>query len=300
MKFLLVTLCAGLLFACKKGSGGFNDTTSFTANVRAQTDDQVRISNTIDAVFNDVDSVLDNPAISLCAGGVGIDTTVDPRIIQIAYGGSSCGFTKYLKGVITISYVPGTNWNDPLDTVAVSFYNVAINTPPDTNTILFNGKCSYTNVTGGSLSGLGAGGPSPVIHTITGFNLNLAYNSYWPSTWQIARRRTYTNNGGLTISTAGMDSVGGFAAISEWGGNRFGNSMIVGVDSPLVIDQGCGWQLTRGQIRLYNPAGVTSMIYGLDSTGAASGCPPAGVPYHYKMAWSGTDQNPYTAILPYP
>jgi len=58
--------------------------------------------------------------------------------------------------------------------------------------------------------------------------------------------------------------------------------------------------LTRGQIRLYNPAGVTSMIYGLDSTGAASDCPPAGVPYHYKMAWSGTDQNPYTAILPYP
>ena len=126
------------------------------------------------------------------------------------------------------------------------------------------------------------------------------FNFTWPSTWQVARRRTYTNNGGLSISTAGMDSVGGYAAVSEWGGNRFGNSVITAVDSPLTINQGCGWRLTSGQIQLYNPSGITSMIYGLDSTGSASACPAAGTPYYYKLAWTGTGQNPFTAVLPYP
>lgn len=296
-RLALLTLLAGLLVACKKNSSSsFNNTAAFTANVQTQTSDQVRISNTIDAVFNDVDSVLANP-VNLCAANVSVDSVADT--ITIAYNGTSCGLLSY-SGTVRIGYTPGNSWNNALDTVGIRFYNVIINTPPDTNHILFTGYCYYTNVSGGSLSGLNNGSP-PVIHSITGVNLSVVYNYTWQSYWQIARQRSYTNNSGMVIvTTSGMDSVGGFAAVSEWGGSRFGNSVIVSVDSPLVINQGCGWRLTGGQIQLHNPAGTTSMIYGLDSTGAATGCPLAGTPYFYKLAWSGTGQNPYTAILPYP
>ena len=298
MKFLLAALFAGLLFSCSKTGSGFNDSTRFNANVEAQSGDQVRISNTIDAIFNDIDSVLANP-VNLCAGNVAIDSVDSPRVITIAYTGGACGFLFYHQGTIRITWLPGTNWNNPLDTVTVTLNNVAINTLPDTSNLVFSGTCFYTNVSGGSLSGL-TGGGAPVIHSITGINIGIVYNYYWPSNWQIARQRSYTNNGGLVITTTGMDSVGGYASVAEWGGNRWGNSVITAVDSPLTITQGCGWRLTSGQIQLYNPIGVTSMIYGLDSTGAADGCPAAGVPYYYKLAWAGQGQNPYTTVLPYP
>ena len=299
MKFLLVTLSAALLFSCSKTGSGFNDTANFTANAQAQTNDQVRISSTIDAVFNDVDSVLANPA-NLCGATVTVDSVDSPRKVTITYNGVACGFFLYHQGTVTIQYPPGNNWNTALDTVLVTLQNVVINTPPDTSSLVFSGQCLYTNVSGGSLSGLTGGGPSPVIHSITVVNLGVLYNFYWPSIWQIARLRTYTNKGGLAISTSGMDSVGGYAAVAEWGGNRFGNSVITAIDSPLMINQGCGWRLTSGQIQLYNPAGMTSMIYGLDSTGTATGCPTGGTPYYYKLSWSGSGQNPYTVVLPYP
>ena len=299
MKFLLVMLFAAVLFSCSKKGSGFNDSSSFNANVEAQTNDQVRISTTIDAIFNDVDSVLANP-VNLCEANVSVDSVDSPRSITIYYNGAGCGFLLYHQGTITISYPPGNDWTMPLDTVLVTLKNVVINTPPDTSGLVFNGSCYYTNVSGGSLSGLTSGGVSPVIHSITGINISVAYNYYWPSTWQIARQRSYTNNGGLVISTIGMDSVGGYAGVAEWGGNRFGNSVITAVDSPLTITQGCSWRLTSGKIQLYNPVGITSMIYGLDSTGVATGCPDGGSPYYYKLAWTGSGQNPYTMVLPYP
>lgn len=298
MKFLWVTLCAGLLFACKKGAS-FDDTATFTASVLAQANDQVRISTTIDAAFNDVDSVLANP-VNLCGANVTVDSVDSPRSITITYTGATCGVLLYHAGTITVQYPPGNNWDSTLDTVAVLFTNVTINTPPDTTNILFNGLCYYTNVTGASLSTLTGGSASSIVHTITGVNLNVIFDYAWPQMWQIARQRTYTNNNGIVISTAGMDTVGGIPAVSEWGGNRFGNSVITAIDSPLVADQGCGWQTTAGQIMLNNPSGMTSMTYGLDSTGAATGCPVAGRPYYYKLAWTGTGQDPVMAILPYP
>lgn len=298
MKFLLVSLCVPLLFSCSKKGSGFNDATTFNSNVQTQTDDQIRISNTIDAVFNNIDSVLANP-VNLCGANVTVDSVDTPQTITITYTGVACGLLLYHQGTITVQYAPGSSWNNPLDTVLVTMRNVVINTPPDTANFVFTGVVFYTNVSGGSLSGLTGGAP-PILHSITGVNLSVVYNYYWPSVWQIARLRSYTNNGGLAISTSGMDSVGGYAGVSEWGGNRFGNSVIVAVDSPLTINQGCGWRLSSGQVQLYNPSGMTSLIYGLDSTGAATGCPPAGAPYYYKLAWTGAEQNPYTKVLPYP
>jgi hypothetical protein len=299
MKFLLVSLSAAVLFSCSKKGSGFNDSSAFNANVEAQTNDQVRISTTIDAIFNDVDSVLANP-VNLCAANVTVDSVDSPRVISIAYNGSACGFLLYHQGTVRIFYAVGNNWNATLDTVLVTFTNVVVNTPPDTTNLLFNGGFYYTNVSGGSLSDLAGGGASAIVHSITGVNLNIIYHYTWPSNWQIARRRTYTNDGSLVISTTGMDSVGGYANVSEWGGNRFGNSVIAAVDSPLTITQACGWRQTSGQIQLYNPVGMTNMTYGLDSTGVPTSCPLTGVPYYYKLSWTGSGQNPYTRVLPYP
>jgi hypothetical protein len=303
MNWKRILVLAVLPFACTKPTVfNGNNTATFNSNLQTQANDQVRISTEIDAAFNDIDSVLAQIALptpaSLCAGNVTVDSVDTPRVITLAYNGDLCGLLVYDSGYISISYNPGTNWSSPVDTVSVTFNNVIINRLSDTTEIGLSGTAYYTNVSGGSLIGFSGTSP-PIVHTITGINLGIVFDHALTATWQIARQRNYTYNNGLSISTSGFDTAGGFSNVSEWGGNRFGNSVVTSITSPLVISQGCNWQLTGGQELLNNPVGVTTLSFGLDSTGAAMGCPAPGSSYYFGLSWTGTGENNYSIYLPY-
>ncbi|GGA85896.1 hypothetical protein [Puia dinghuensis] len=298
-RLALVILLAGVLLACSKNPTVSGNATAFNSNLQTQANDQVRISTELDAAFNDVDSAI-GKASAVCGGTITVDSVDTPRAITITYSGNTCNALRNRTGTIKIASTPGTSWTTAGDTATVTFTTVVITRLADSKTLTINGGFKYINISGGSLAGLSTSGATPVVHTISGVNINITYDNGTVTTWQFARKRTYTYNSGIVISTLGMDSVGGMASVADWGGNRFGNSVIVAPTSPLLINQSCNWQMTGGQETLNNPVGITALTFGLDTLGkAATGCPATGSHYFYNLSWTGTGENPYSTVLPY-
>jgi hypothetical protein len=306
----LVAVVSGVFFSCYKTK---NFSTNLTAQIDsaiiAQSYDQARVTSILDEIFNDVDSAMGNQTstgsitpVTLCGTSITVDTVGALRYISITYNGSSCDNSRSRGGNVTIYYDSATSWQNPGDTIGVNINEFTIaGLLGDTNHVRLNGTFIYVNSSGGALSTLTAGS-TPIAHQILSSYLGVVFNSADTATWQVARKRSYTNTGsGFVIATTGLDSVGGVANVSEWGGNRYGNSFITAIDTALVMTSACGYQVTSGQIQLTNPTGVTNMSFGLNAAGtAAAGCPATGGYYYFRFSWSGSDSNPYSSLRPYP
>ena len=300
-----------LLFSCYKKSSVLDEATRFSQDVSTQAGDEARISYEIDALFNDANTVLaqqsaftgkaDTLKTGICNATVIADVVDTPNNIQLYYKGNTCDNSRYRWGQIGIYYTPGTQWTTANDTVYLVVTNLAV-TRSDGQIIVLNGTYAYNNVSGGNLSTLSSTNPGPIIHTITGTNVGFNYSDSIHSNWQVGRKRTYTySNSSIVITTTGVDTAGGLMNVAEWGGSRFGNSVITTISpsAPLVISAGCNWEIMSGQVTLTNPIGVTNVTYGIDSTGKATGCPLSPATYYYPAAWSGSGQDPVNLIKPY-
>ena len=302
----------GVLFACSKKLPNLSgNTPQFNTSVRVQADDEARVSGEIDNIFNDVNTVLgehdslaagayDTVQSAVCGAVVTVDAVDTPNNIFIQFRGNSCDGSRYRVGTIGIYFNPGTKWSTANDTTYVNVTNLGITRGADGQVIFFNGNFYYNNVSGGTLASLKTGNAGPIVHTITGYNIGIQYNDSLHTAWTITRKRQYTYSSSNTvITTTGVDTAGGQSDVAEYGGNRYGNSVIVSIDTPLVISSGCDYQLMSGQVHLTNPIGVSVVKYGLDSLGNATGCPVSGVPYYYNISWSGSAENPFSGIFPY-
>lgn len=328
----LVGIVSGVLFSCYKSK---NFSTNLTAQIDtaivAQAYDQVRVVAVLDEVFNDVNSALTSQSAvtgasltrtgrygvtttgsgdtvtvsSLCNIAVLLDTTDVPNSISLNYIGYSCDNSRQLNGNVTIYFNPGTSWSTAGDTLGVNINNLTVQGDTlqgetDTNKIRLNGTFYYINTSGGSLSNLTAGS-QPVVQQIVSNYLGVLFNAADTATWLVARQRSYAyNNGGIQITTTGIDTVGGIDSVSEWGGNRYGNSFITAITTPLVTTSGCSYQVTAGQVQITNPTGLSILNFGLNSSGTATSCPTNGGTYYFQFSWSGTGGNPYSTIRPYP
>jgi hypothetical protein len=340
---IVVGITSIVLFSCYKSKNfSTNLTEQIDTAVVIQCYDQARVTAIVDEIFNDVNTVLGSqPAVTgasssstapsgvtVSVGGAGVpdtitipglcavqqilmDTSVSPYYFSINYSGYSCDNSRALSGNVTVYLTPGSSWQTAGDTIGVDITNLNIAGKPataDTNTLRFYGTLYYTNVSGGSLSSLTSTGAQPVVHEILTDlgNLGIVFNDDETDTanWQIARKRTYSfTNNQIQIQTTGFDSVGGVANVTEWGGNRFGNSFITSVsaDTPLITLSGCNYLVSSGQIQITNPTGVTTMVYGLNASGsAATACPASGGFYNFSFSWTDPGQTPFSGIRPYP
>lgn len=322
-RVLLATALTGVLFACNKNNAKDNNTQS-DADLQTQSDDQARVSTESDAAFDDVNTVMvdqttitgasDAPTMrygvvtagmdtvkkqSICDAVVTIDTTVNPRKLVINYNGKAgCNLNRIRTGTVTITMAAGTRWKDAGAQVTVTF-DLTIKRVSDGKSIKLTGAHLYTNVTGGNVFALSANTPGPIVHTVTSSNMAITFDNGAQRTWQVARKRTYTYNGGLVVTLDGTHTEGNVSGISEWGTNRFGNSFTTSITQSLVVKQSCSWQLTAGQLSLVNAAGSTVITFGLDANGAATGCPVGSGTYYYKLAYTSNANKTYTFILPY-
>ena len=306
----LIAVVSGVFFSCYK-------TKNFSTNLTAQIDsaiivqsyDQARVTAILDEIFNDVDSAMSNQTtsgsitpITLCGTQIAVDTVGSVHAISITYNGYTCDNLRNRGGNVTIYFDSATSWQNANDTIGVNINNfIVAGTEGDTNRVRLNGTFYIINKTGSSLSTLTAGS-SPIVHWLFSPYLGVVFNSADTATWQVARQRSYTNSGGgFVITTTGVDTVGGVANVSEWGGNRYGNSFIAAIDTPLVITSACDYQVTRGQVQLTNPTGATTLNFGLNASGsAATGCPAAGGYFYFQFGWTGSDSSPYSSVRPSP
>jgi hypothetical protein len=323
-RFALVAGFTGMILTGCKKSNDSSSSTQSNADLQTQSDDQTRVSSETDAVSDDVNASLSSQPSALgssiapgirygtvtdggnsdtvknliCDATVVADTIDNPRTITITYNGASCNFNRIRTGVVVISIPAGEQWRDPGATVTVSIQNLKVTRVSDMKSITFNGTHLYTNVSGGSL--LDLPNLASITHTVSSSNMSITFDNGALRTWNIGRQRVFTySNGVVEVSETGTHTDGTTQGISEWGTNRFGNSFSTVISQPLVISSGCNFQLIGGQAELTNAAGMTTITFGLDASGAASGCPVAGAFYYFKLVWAGNAGKTYTFILPY-
>jgi len=309
-----------ILYACKKDNNN-NNSGQTSADLQTQSDDQTQVSNENDAVVDDVNTMLGSQAAvsgsvsdpsvkhgvitndakpvqsAICDATVTLDSSAGNYHLTITYNGTNCAGNRTRTGTVVVSWATTTHWKDQNAVVTVSIQNLKITRVRDGKSITLNGTHTYKNVSGGSLLDLALGKIQSVTHQVTSDDMSITFNNGTKRTWHVARQRTYTVvNQNLVITMTGIHSDGTNTGISEWGDNRWGNSFVTQITQALVIDQGCSWRLTQGEVKVIRPAVTTTITFGLDANGNATGCPGDGS-YYFKLVWQA--DKTYTFILPY-
>lgn len=292
------------LVSCQKDkSSGSND---YTSESNTHSDDQARFSGELDAVDNDANAAMEVTAgftgrpgdiqNLICDADIVVDTVSNPRTITITYNGSNClgGHTR--TGVVVISMAQGVRWKNAGAVVTVNAQNLKITRTSDNKSITINGTHTYTNVTGGLLVNLPQ--LQTITHTITSNGMSVTFDNGSQRTWQVARRRVFTYNNGVVITTTGTHTEGNVTGITEWGTNRFGNAFYTAIVEPLVNRQDCSFRLGSGKLTHTTSFYTATATFGLNAAGAATGCPGLGA-YYMKVEWTGPAGNTHSTLIPY-
>jgi len=309
MKSRILSLSAAILSfsivftACQKDN---ITATDYISETTAQSDDQSRFSTEIDAVANDANAALEITAgfagrngdiqSVICDAAITVDTLSSTRTITITYNGSNCLGNRTRTGVIVISMAQGVRWKNAGAVLTVNFQNLKVTRVSDNKSITINGTQTYTNVSGGLLINLPL--LVTITHTITSNNMSVTFDNGAQRTWQVARKRVFSFNNGLVITTTGTHTEGATTGIAEWGFNRFGNPFITDILQPLIIRQDCGFRMVSGKVHHITNLFNASVTFGLDANGNPTGCPGMGN-YYYKITWTGPSGIPRVIILPY-
>jgi hypothetical protein len=310
----LVSVFIMLLLSCNKTRYTPAAATAlFQTDVQAQAEDQIRIPSEIDALFNDINTILlykdtvnsspDTIALTNFPTVCGLyavikDYADTPNLITVQYDGKTCDGTRDRLGTLFIYQKPGIDFSNAGDTIGVNFDNFKTYWLADDDSVVLNGTFYLVDSTGGSLANYNAAS-TPIVQDIIGVNASVQFETLITANWQLWRRRAYSYSGGLVITTTGIDTATGLQGVSEVGGNRFGNGFITTITTPLVVSQGCNWRITGGKETVVNPAGTTVLTFGVDSLGNPTGCPVNGANYYFQASWTGTGESPYTAQFPY-
>jgi hypothetical protein len=305
--FSVLTLAVAITAtSCKKTVDKIID---FNTELSSHSDDQFNASSQSDEVDNDANIAIENfPSFSgrlqgadsaqalPCNTTVTIDTTTNPRKVTITYNGLNCSGTTTRTGVVVLSMPAGVHWKDVGAVLTINFQNLKLTRVSDNRSITINGTQTITNVNGGRIFTIANNGP--VTHAINSDNMSITFDNNTQRTWHIAKRRVFSYNNGIVITTTGTHSDGTTTNIAEWGLNRFGNPFTSSISQPMVIRQDCNFRLTSGQIEHHGWSVTASVTFGLDSSGNATTCPGTGH-YYYKLIWTGAGGTPHTVILPY-
>ena len=317
------------IYSCKKDTSATGDTTQ--SNVTTTGDDEQEVSNEADIVSNDANTALNgqtdfsgnsisemqsgttvvndvngvngNTVVNglinvhqyICDATITYDTANGQRTITIVYDGTNCWGNRTRTGTVIISMPKGQHWKDVGATATITVDTLTITRKRDGKTIVINGTKTIVNVSGGLLKDLAT--LQTITHTING-SLKVSFTNGSTSTWNVSKKRVFTYDNGIVITTTGTYSDGTDDNIAEWGTNRFGESFKSLISAPKVIRQDCDFRLVSGQNTVITNKGTGVITYGLDSNGDPTGCPGTGS-YYFKLVWSGSNGKTYTIIWPY-
>ena len=289
--------------SCKKSDTASSDNSDLTTH----SDDQSRFSSETDAADNDANTAIEsfsafegriqNPVGVICNATAVLDSTATLRRITITYNGLNCIGNRFRTGVIVLSMPLGQHFRDPGAVLTTTFQNFKVTRVVDNKSITINGVHEIKNVTGGRLGQLASLGT--IVHEITSPGMSVTFDNGTVRTWQVAKRRTFTYDNGIKISTVGIHTDGSTTGISEWGINRFGNAFVTVITQPMVIRQDCDFRLVSGEVSHQRLAATVVVTFGLNASGTATSCPGIGGTYYFKLVWTGANGIVRTFILPY-
>ncbi len=302
--FLLLMIAAFTLTlsSCRKD----RDMDMVAEELSAHSDDQSRLAGDVDDVANDANAALedyssfngrvDNVLGAICGATTVIDSTSNPKKITITYNGLNCAGTRNRVGVVVLSMPQNVKWKDAGAVLTISIQNLKVTRVRDNKSITINGTKTITNITGGRLRDLANNGN--ITHHIESNGLTITFDNNTQRSWRVAKKRVFTYNNGLVITTTGLQTEGGITGVSEWGTNRLGNAFITAISQPMVIRQDCAFRVVSGQVTHNRLAANGVVTFGLDSAGNPTSCPGAGT-YYLKLVCTGMNGGVRTVILPY-
>jgi hypothetical protein len=291
---LIAMIAIGLstLTSCKKNA---ITSESSADSTQAQTDDEVMVSNAMDNGSNDGTASLESTGGSFAArpATLPVDDTLplpchafwtyDTAAVAgpgamdsiiITYAGNDCNSGYSRSGKIVLTFAPGFHWQTQNAQVIITYENFTVVRNIDHKSLVINGSDTITNVTGDILRHLNSVGS--ITHDING-TLYLTFNNGRTATWHIAKVRTFSySNNVVTVSTTG----------SVTGINRFGNQFSTVINSPITIQNGCGYgfRVTGGVVTYTAPIGTITVTYGLNSSGQTAGTCP--LVYYYEIQYT--------------
>lgn len=301
---LIAALALSVSFlSCKKA-----DTNSDNTDLVTHSDDQSTVATGTDEIANDVNATIDNTAAFNgivgsvdgitglpCNATAVLDSANGLRRITITFNGPNCTNTRTRVGVILLTMPLTQHWKDAGAVVTINVQNLKITRISDGKSIVVNGTILATNVSGGRLRDLSSLGI--IVHTITSSGVTVTFDNNTQRTWQIAKKRTFTYNNGVVITTIGTHTEGSVTGISEWGTNRFGNDFITIISQPMVIREDCNWRLVSGQVTHNRLLATVVVTFGLDSAGNPVTCPSG--TFYMKIVWTNLNNVVRTYIRPY-
>ncbi len=307
--FTTAALALTVLFtSCKKDDTGSTDNS--ITELTTHSDDQARVSDDGDAIANDANSIIDeNAAFSgrpgsgditanlLCNGTAVLDSTGTTRTITVTYNGLNCIGNRILVGTVVYSMPLGTHWRDAGAVLTINVQNLRITRVRDNRSITLNGTKTITNVSGGLIRNLAAIGT--ITHDIASTGMTVTFDNGSQRSWQIAKRRVFTYNNGLVITTTGTHTEGTVTNVAVWGTNRYGNSFLTSITQPIVVRQDCSFRIVSGEVKHERLVANVVVTFGLDSNGNPTTCPGANGTYYFKSVWTGPNGVVRTNILPY-
>jgi hypothetical protein len=325
---ILSIIMTGLVISCKKDNASNTGDSTNAANLSTQADDQSMASDENENVTNDVNVALTSSVSTngnsaqmqpgqgetavnsvnqtngvsgalgtlICDATITIDTASNPRTLTISYDGTNCWGNRTRTGTVVISIAAGTHWMDQGAVVNVNIQNLKITRIRDSKTIILNGLRTITNVSGGSLKNLASLGS--ITHTISD-SIQITFADNLTRSWHSAKQRVFTYNNGIVLTTTGTHSNGNNTGIAEWGTNRFGIDFTTIITQAVVIRQDCDFRIVSGQAQILRSDNLNSTItFGLDASGNATGCPGTGN-YYLQVAFVASNGRTYPIILPY-
>ncbi|HMH31557.1 MAG TPA: hypothetical protein VK543_00930 [Puia sp.] len=323
---IIIVAFAGFVFSCKKDNSNKNNEN--TSSLQTQADDQTMVSDENDNLTNDINTALtsqpatngnsNKPAIIsgstgvnsatrvngpgsvnnvlICDATVAFDTVSAPRTVTITYNGTNCWGNRTRTGSVVISIAADVHWRDVGASVSVHVQDLKITRVRDSKSITLNGYKTVTNISGGSLKDLSSLGS--ITHTISD-SFAVLFSDSTTKNWQAAKKRVFTYDNGIVITTTGNHSDNFHTGIAEWGTNRFGVNFTVLISQPIVIRQDCDFRLVSGQATILGSDDVNATItFGLDVSGSPTSCPGGGN-YYLEVVWIAANGKSYPIILPY-
>jgi len=272
-----------------------SDDQSAVANGTDEIADAVNVTIDNYVAFNGIVGSTDGITGLPCNATAVLDSANGLRRITVTFNGPNCANTRTRVGVIVLSMPLAQRWKDVGAAVTVSVQNLRITRLSDNKSITVNGTIVATNVSGGRLRDLASLGT--IVHTITSPGMTVTFDNNTQRTWQIAKKRTFTYNNGVVITTIGTHTEGSVTGISEWGTNRFGNDFITTISQPMVIREDCNWRLVSGQVTHSRLLSNVVVTFGLDASGNPVTCPSGS--FYMKIVWTNINNVVRTYIIPY-
>jgi hypothetical protein len=297
---LIVVSVLGFQACKKKNSDDFLD------------DSAVQIQHSSDeaGVTNETESSLDDVNVTMGASSLGkgftiagatVDSIVADKMYIINYNGNNANGTRFRSGQIVVQLTSGSKWRDVNAIVTITFNNLLVRNNSTNKSIILNGTHMVSNLNGGLVSMLIAGGTS-VVHKITG-NMIVTFEDSTQRTWAVYRQREIliSATGIPTIKVSGFGSIDGVSNIVVAGTNRSGNPFNTIITQTLVFTKNSGcfngsWVPVSGIKTHKKIAREITVTFGVDQSGAvvSSVCP-----YGYKVVWTNLRNDSKQAIISY-